>query len=239
MDNIYTLKQSPIINNNKTLERSQSINYNNYNIVQYKDELVNPYRINSLSPQKNLNNMINGLKEGINEITNEINDTDNKIDYYIKKNIITKTNTRSYNPNKNFYPLRPHSINEKRINIHVNSPISNNLPNKVNVTYEYEYKNNSKYNNNDSYISCNNYSSNKKLNRSTSYLENQKDNIIKPVEYLNTTFYESRQNNINNYFDGLRGFSKTKPKEPLLLNEVLRKQIVEVRLQLKEANQKN
>ena len=239
MDNIYTLKQSPIIKNNNNLKKNQNINYSNYKIVQYKDKLISPYRINSLSPQKNINSMINDLKGGINEITNEINETDNKIGHYLNKNKIKKKNLHSnvYKPNKNFYPQRPRSINEKRLNIRGNSPMINNFSNKVNVTYENEYGRNSKYNDNDSYNSYN-YSANKKHNRSTSNLANPKDNFSKPVDYLNTSFFESRQNNINNFFDGLRGFSKSKPKELSLVNEILQKQIVEVRLQLKEANQK-
>ena len=275
------------INNNEEI-----LNNNNYHIQENEkinnSTIVNTYKVNSLSSQKNLTQMINGINDRIGEISSQIRDKDDKIENYINKNYSKNIKTRkNISLNKKMLP-RPRSQAKKFLSIN-NSTISkikrkkdNHTKTEVkNITNQSEKinsnlnnsndksngnSNNSTHNiitsnintntnnniinynltndniNNNSIFnkSLNNYNNKNPLKLSHSKLRKDSKEINKKLNSSYTENYISINNNFlnNNEKYLYRVPAKTKPKELILLNEVLQKQIIEVRLQLYEANKK-
>ena len=246
--------------------------------------LINPYKINSINSQKNLSQMLNGIKDGIEEISIQMKNTDDKIENYIKKNYIKNRpiNTKLYYHNR-ICLQRPRSQGKKLLSVN-NSFISNtnqirdNNNNKStnisNITYQCEYTNtsgnkiinrqninnsndsaqnilcltnqnmNNKINdyNNIFSKSSNNFNNKNPLHLSHSKNKNEKEVINKNLNlsYIDNNNNSNTHPHINNNCKYLyrAPSNKAKHKEIIQLNEVLQKQIIEVRLQLYDANKK-
>ena len=183
---------------------------------------INPYKINSFNVKKNLNlqKTISGIKNGIGVVSDKIKETDSKIKKFIKKNI----------PRKKFNNLK----------LNINSEY--NKYNHRNLSYQYSSCNSIK--NNDNQIK-NCYSLNNiynKTNQGDNNLSNfnnynfDNNNIIFSKSSNNFHKTNTRQNtfqennNINYIYKA--NIHTFKPKEISLLNKVLKKQIIDIRLQL-------
>ena len=245
---------------------------------------INQYQINSLNSQKNLSQMLNGIKDGIEEISINMKNTDDKIENYIKKNFIKNrpNNTKLYYHNR-ICLHRPMSHGKKLLTVN-NSFITNanqirdnnnKSTNVSNITYQCEYTNTSGSstlvnrqninNNSDSAKnilypsnknmnnnindynnifskSSNNFNNRNPLHLSHSKLTSEKEVINTNLNssYINNNKNNNANTNINNNYKYLYRVpsNKAKHKEIIQLNEVLQKQIIEVRLQLYDANKK-
>ena len=295
MNHYITLNHQTSNNNNYLHENSKINNINNYtsndtmtyiNKYDNNNKSINAYKINSLSTQKNLKQMLNGIKDGIEEISNQMKNTDDKIENYIKKNYINnKPSKKNMSTSIKMSLPRPRSQHKKKI-LSINNSIMSNItnnnikkynnksPNISNITYQYEYSNNNitnsnnrsklyekqannstnnisshknkinnninnlNFNNNIFSKSSNNFNNKNLLNLSQYKLKNEKEKTLKN---LNLSFTEDNTYNNNSINDKYIYKTKTKchkPKEIYLLNEVLQKQIIEVRLELYDANKK-
>ena len=146
-----------------------NINYYNSNInsrtiKQYKsknikdNKIINPYKVNSLSSQKNLKQMLNGIKNGIEEISNQMKNTDDKIENYIKKNYIKNKKSKKTPLSIKVNMPRPHSQHKAKF-LNINNSVISNIKNNSNkkehnkstnisnITYQYDYTNNQNSNN--------------------------------------------------------------------------------------------
>ena len=185
---------------------------------------INPYKINSFNVKKNLNlqKTISGIKNGIGVVSDKIKETDSKIKKFIKKNI----------PRKKFNHLK----------ININPDI--NKYNIRNLSYQYSSSNSIK--NNDNHIK-NCYSLNNIF-----IPTNQTNNNISSFNNFNNSTFSKSSNNFNKIDSRQNSYQENKdinyiyktnihtykPKEINLLNKVLQKQIIEVRLQLYESEKK-
>ena len=185
---------------------------------------INPYKINSFNVKKNLNlqKTISGIKNGIGVVSDKIKETDSKIKKFIKKNI----------PRKKFNHLK----------ININPDI--NKYNIRNLSYQYSSSNSIK--NNDNHIK-NCYSLNNIF-----IPTNQTNNNISSFNNFNNSTFSKSSNNFNKIDSRQNSYQENKdinyiyktnihtykPKEINLLNKVLQKQIIDVRLQLYESEKK-
>ena len=185
---------------------------------------INPYKINSFNVKKNLNlqKTISGIKNGIGVVSDKIKETDSKIKKFIKKNI----------PRKKFNHLK----------ININPDI--NKYNIRNLSYQYSSSNSIK--NNDNHIK-NCYSLNNIF-----IPTNQTNNNISSFNNFNNSTFSKSSNNFNKIDSRQNSYQENKdinyiyktnihtykPKEINLLNKVLQKQIIEIRLQLYESEKK-
>ena len=178
---------------------------------------INPYKINSFNVKKNLNlqKTISGIKNGINIVSDKIKETDTKIKKFIKKNI-------------------PRRINNLKLNLNTDNNIRN-------LSYQYSSSNSIKNNNSHNQIK-NCYSLNNifiptnSTNNNTNSFNNYTNNIFSKSSN-NFNKINSGQNKDINYIYKTN-IHTYKPKEINLLNKVLQKQIIDVRLQLYESEKK-
>ena len=278
---INSINEKNLNNNNCYTKENEKINILSYG-NKSNSAIINPYKINSLSSQKNLTQMMNGINDEIENISPQIRNTDDKIEDYINKNY-TKNNKTKKNISLHKKKLpRPRSTAKKFLSIN-NSTISKIKRKKDNHTRTDSHQsdkinshkdnsndksngnsnnstnniitsnintNNSNNNNiinynltNENSIfnkSLNNYSNKNPLKLSHSKLKKDSEEINKKLNSSYTENYISINNNFlnNNEKYLYRVPAKTKPKELILLNEVLQKQIIEVRLQLYDANKR-
>ena len=186
---------------------------------------INPYKINSFNVKKNLNlqKSISGIKNGINIVSDKIKETDTKIKKFIKKNI-------------------PRKINNLKLNINSDN---NNKYNIRNLSYQYSSSNSIKNSNdhqikncyslNNIFIPTNHTNNNiRSFNNNTNNKFNKSTNNFNKINTGKNSYQENKdinyiyKTNIHTY----------KPKEINLLNKVLQKQIIEIRLQLYESEKK-
>ena len=281
---INNINEEFLNNNNFHIQENEKINIISYG-NKSNSTIINPYKINSLSSQKNLTQTMNGINDGIEDISSQIRNTDDKIENYknknYSKNIKIKKNISLH---KKKLP-RPHSQAKKFLSIN-NSTITkikrkkdnhirtdtNNISNKSEKINSNKDNSNDKSNgnsnnsthniitsnlntnnniinynltndNNSNSIfnkSLNNYNSKNPLKLSHSKLKKNNEDTNKKLNSSYTENYISINNNFlnNNEKYLYRVPAKTKPKELILLNEVLQKQIIEVRLQLYDAKKK-
>ena len=185
---------------------------------------INPYKINSFNVKKNLNlqKTISGIKNGIGVVSDKIKETDSKIKKFIKKNI----------PRKKFNHLK----------ININPDI--NKYNIRNLSYQYSSSNSIK-NRDNHFKNC--YSLNNIF-----IPTNQTNNNISSFNNFNNSTFSKSSNNFNKIDSRQNSYQENKdinyiyktnlhtykPKEINLLNKVLQKQIIEIRLQLYESEKK-
>ncbi len=273
---INNINEKVLNNNNCYTQENEKINIISYG-NKSNSTIINPYKINSLSSQKNLTQMMNGINDEIGDISSQIRNTDDKIENYINKNY-SKNNKSKKNISLHKKKLpRPRSQAKKFLSIN-NSTISKIKRKKDNHTRTDSHQsdkisshkdnsndksngnsNNSTHNIITSNLNTNNITNynltnensifNKSLNNnnnknplklSHSKLKKDSEEINKKLNSSYTENYISINNNFlnNNEKYLYRVPAKTKPKELILLNEVLQKQIIEVRLQLYDANKK-
>ena len=86
MNNCINNTNEKILNNNNCYtQENEKINIINYG-NKSNSTIINPYKINSLSSQKNLTQMMNGVNDELEDISSKIRNTDDKIENYINKN---------------------------------------------------------------------------------------------------------------------------------------------------------
>ena len=154
---------------------------NNFN-VNHKSKINNALNSHSKIENNNLAQMLNNLKQEITEITNNIKETDNKVEYYLNKNLDNskkiRNNSASANISKNtiYLPKKKYAFTNR-------GGISLNL---INSNY-------SKSTNNRGGISLNLINSN--YSKSTNIIRNlaQKDRIV--TEYISNLNNNSNNNN--------------------------------------------
>ena len=189
---------------------------------------VNPYKINSICVKRNLSlqKKLSEIKHNIEQVSNKINNTDKKI-----KNFI--------NINKKI----PHpNISKKELKLNINPEMNNQVRN---LSYQYSNNKNKK-----NYIKDSNSSNNIFLPTQNSSINN-----INNFNFNNNIFSKSSQNfhhhkmksklktdseiKDNNNYIYRTNIHTFKPKEIFLLNEVLQKQVIDMRLQLYDSEKKS
>ena len=199
------------------------ININDNNDKYYKNKIN--YSL-TLKKVPNMRPKIRVIKKDIQHFSNNIKKINNKI----KKDLLV--------------PSVP--IN-KKLNLKLNIPSIPKSKSKIqnnqlrNMTYQYSSSNNIKNNN-----STHKIFNNKKIRNSYSLnnINNNKGNIN--YINLNNNIFNKTWDNLhyiptedNHYFFKTKYNSFYKPKEILLLNEVLQKQIIDMRLQLYDSEKKS
>ena len=210
MNNYINSINEKISNNNNCYtqenEKISIINYANKN----NSTIINPYKINSLSSQKNLPQIMNGINDGLEEISFNKRVTENKIENYINKNysknIKTKKNISFHKKNL----PRPHSQAKKILSIN-NSTISKIKRKKDNHTrtdsHQSDKISSHKDNSNDK---SNGNSNNSTHNIITSNLNTNNNNIINYNLTNDNSIFNKSLNNYRNKNPLKLSYSKLK-----------------------------
>jgi hypothetical protein len=132
MNQYINLNHQTSDNNNFFQENSKmnNMNYTSNN----SNKIISPYNINSLSSQKNLKQILNGIKDGIEEISNQMKNTDDKIENYIKRNYMKNKPSKknmSISSKMSMPHPRPRSQHKKKL-LSINNSIISNITNNNN-----------------------------------------------------------------------------------------------------------
>ena len=198
-----------LLNNKHRQYHKKKDHSNNFN-VNHKPKLNNIMNSHSKIESSNLAQMLSDLKQEITEITNNIKETDNKVNYYMNKNIENskklRHNSASANISKNMIllPKKKYTFSNRSglsLNL-INSKYSKstnyirNPPQKDRIVTEYisnlNMNNNINYNNKTgSGLTYNLYSQKNKYN----------DNLNKLTIQINNNYPFHRLNCLSSYYD--------------------------------------
>ena len=188
---------------------------------------LNPYKINSISVKRNLNlqKKLTGIKRNVELVSNKIKKTDKKIKNFVKNNIPKQNQNRNSKLKLNINPETNNQVRNLSYQYSSNDNITKELKNNNstnNILFPTQSSNinninNFNFNNNIFSKSSNNFNPHKSNSYSKIYEERKKEKY----NYI----YKS---NIHTF----------KPKEICLLNEVLQKQVIDMRLQLYDSEKK-
>jgi len=192
---------------------------NNFN-VNHKSKINNMINSHSKIENNNLAQMLSNLKQEITEITNNIKETDNKVEYYMNKNIENskkiRHNSASANISKNtiLLPRKKYAFSNRggiSLNL-INSNYSKstnyirnqNKKDRIVTEYVSNLNTNTNYNNNGAGLTYNLYTQKNKYNDNLNHLTIQTTNN-NPLNKLNClrTYYDRRKL-CNNYLNELR-----------------------------------
>ena len=191
---------------------------------------INPYKLNSLCVKRNLNlqKKLNRIKQNIVQISNKIKSTDEKINNSKINNIPT--------------PIRNNHKRNVDLKLKINSECNNQAKN---LSYQYSNNNtikselktcNSTSNilfpsQNNNINNINNFNFNNNIFSKSTHSFNPRRTYSKS----NLNLDKKKDNNNYIYKANIHTF---KPKEICLLNEVLQKQLIDMRLQLYDSEKK-
>ena len=221
--NLNSYRHNTNLLNNKHHHMNKKKDHSNNFNVNHKSKINNIINSHSKIENNNLEKMLSNLKQEITEITKNIKETDNKVEYYMNKNLNNskkiRHNSASANISKNtiLLPMKKYAFSNRggiSLNL-INSNYSKstnyirNPGQKERIVTEYISNLNAKSNNNYNNIGtsltynlCSNKNKYNDINKLTIQTTNNYNYPLNKLNYLGSYYY--RKKLCDNYISELR-----------------------------------